>query len=443
MRSALPDGQTSSTTEIPDGTRDSSLTSEFSVALLTAGRDRPYVFGVTMALASESVSLDVIGSDEVDFREFHTTAKINFLNLRSAEKPGASFAAKALSVVQYYARLIRYAVSAKPAIFHILWNGRLETFDRTLLMVFYKLLRKKIVLTVHNVNAGKRDYHDTRLNRFTLRVQYQLADHLFVHTERMKGELTNDFDVNAGKITVIPFGIHNAAPRTELSSSDAKRRLGVGEHEKLIMFFGRITAYKGVEYLLDAFRDLVAQHGDYRLIIAGPPDRDEEYCRAIGEKLKREIPAGRYLLRAEHVPDDEVEIYFKAADVFALPYRGIYESGVLYLGQSFGLPALGADVGSFKEEIVEGKTGFVFRSEDASALANTIERYFASDLYANLSKRRMEIRKYVSERHSWAVVGKMTRDVYSGLMRAQREAHPSSCKPEGADTVPARAERES
>ena len=84
------------------------------------------------------------------------------------------------------------------------------------------------------------------------------------------------------------------------------------------------------------------------------------------------------LLRAEYIPDEETELYFKAADVLVLPYRHIYQSGVLFLGYSFGLPVLAADVGTLKDEIIEGKTGFVFRPEDPVDLASAIERYFAA-----------------------------------------------------------------
>ena len=91
------------------------------------------------------------------------------------------------------------------------------------------------------------------------------------------------------------------------------------------------------------------------------------------------------MLRGDYIPDEETELYFKAADVLVLPYRHIYQSGVLFLGYSFGLPVLAADVGPLKDEIVEGKTGFVFRPEDSVGLATTIEQYFASDLFANLT----------------------------------------------------------
>ena len=86
-----------------------------------------------------------------------------------------------------------------------------------------------------------------------------------------------------------------------------------------------------------------------------------------------------------------------------------------------GLPVLAADVGSLKDEIVEGKTGFVFRPEDPVDLAKDIERYFASDLFADLNSRRQEIRDYAKERHSWDVVGQMTMSVYAHLFRSNAQ----------------------
>ena len=117
---------------------------------------------------------------------------------------------------------------------------------------------------------------------------------------------------------------------------------------------------------------------------------------------------GRVLLKAEHIPDDDTELYFKAADVLVLPYRHIYQSGVLFLSYSFGLPVLASDLDALKDQIIEGETGFVFRSEDPVDLAATIERYFASDLFANLKVRRQAIQAIAAERHSWEVVGRMT-----------------------------------
>jgi D-inositol-3-phosphate glycosyltransferase len=387
-----------------------------TVTLLTGGSDRPYVFGLTTSLISREVHLDIIGSDELDYPVFHRARRVNFLKLRGSQRPDVSFAEKLARVSVYYSKLISYAATARPRIFHILWNNRFETFDRTLLMLFYRLLGKKIVLTAHNVNAGKRDSMDSRLNRLTLGIQYRLSDHIFVHTEKMKQELIQQFGVQGRMISVIPFGINNSVPNTSLTPRHAKQRLGVRESEKAILFFGRITPYKGLEYLIAAVRQLMARHEDYRLIIAGRPDRCDTYWSSIREAMREELQSGRVLLRAEFIPDEETEVYFKAADVVVLPYKNIYQSGVLFLGHSFGLPVLAADVGSLKDDIVEGKLGFVFRPEDPVDLAKTIERYFASDLYAKLDIRRPEIRDSATEQHSWDVVGEKTINVYASLL---------------------------
>lgn len=387
------------------------------VSLLTAGRDKPYVLGLATSLLSHGVTIDLVGSNELDVHDFCNKPGLNFRNLRGDVRPDATFTTKVFRVLRYYVRLLHYVAGARTKIFHILWNNKFEFFDRTVLMLYYKLFGKKTVLTAHNVNAGKRDGTDTLLNRLALRVQYQLADHIFVHTEKMKQELMREFGILDRRITVIPFGINNAVPNTGLTCAEAKRRLGIGTTEKTILFFGRITPYKGLEYLLAAFRHIFVQHSDYRLIIAGRPDSCDKYWGTVREELHQGVNSGRVLVRADFIPDDEVEVYFKAADALVLPYREIYQSGVLFLAYSFGLPVLAADVGSLKDDILEDETGFVFRAEDDIDLKRVIEKYFASDLYTNLDKRRSGIRNYAAERHSWNLVAQATIRVYAGLLR--------------------------
>jgi D-inositol-3-phosphate glycosyltransferase len=392
---------------------------ENSVALLTGGDDRSYALGLATALTSRGTRLDIIGSDVVDCPEFHENSGLAFLNLRGDQRTDAGLLTKVSRILLFYARLVWYARESKAKIFHILWNNKFQFLDRTLLTFYYKLLGKKIVLTAHNVNACKRDGNDTRLNRLTLRIQYQLADHIFVHTEKMKQELMNDFGVGATCITVIPLGINNAFPNTDLTAEDAKRRLNIGHGEKAILFFGRIAPYKGLEYLVGAFQRFLAQSGDYRLIIAGKREAGcDAYWASVQEAIRENVHSGRILLRADFIPDDETEIYFKAADVLVLPYRHVYQSGVLFLGYSFGLPTLVADVGSLKNEIVQGQTGLIFRPEDPVDLAKTIEEYFSSELYTDLAGRRQQIQDFANKRYSWDTVGEMTTNVYAGLLRA-------------------------
>jgi len=392
--------------------------SAIEAALLTGGGDRHYAFGLAMALVSKGVVLDFIGGDEVDSPEMHVTPKLNFYHLRRNGRRDAGYIAKAWRVVAYYGRLIRYAATARPKVFHILWNNKFEHFDRTLLMLYYKLLGKRIVLTAHNVNAGARDATDSRLNRVTLRIQYRLADHIFVHTEQMRRELAETFGIAKSSISVIRYGINNAVPNTMLTSEEARRRLGIGEGERAILFLGNIAAYKGLEYLIAAFERIIADGGDYRLIIAGrAKNSSDPYVSDVRERLSRKTVRQRTIVRMEFIPDEEMELYLKAADVTVLPYTRIFQSGVLFLAYSFGLPVIATDVGSLREDVVEGKTGFICKPEDALDLARTIERYFASSLYRRLDSHRGALRQYIQDRHSWDAVGERTRNVYADALR--------------------------
>jgi D-inositol-3-phosphate glycosyltransferase len=371
-----------------------------------------------MALAARGASLDFIGSDDLDIPELRRSSQVNFLNLRGSQDGGASLARKSSRILIYYARLIRYAAIAGPKVFHILWNNKFEHFDRTLLMLYYKLLGKKVVFTAHNINARRRDSNDSALNRLTLRIQYGLADHIFVHTDAMKRELLADFGVRAERVSVIPFGINNAVPHTELSSEQARQRLGIEPAARTILFFGHIGPYKGLEFLVAAFQRVAAARPDCHLIIAGKLARGcEDYLERVRRSILGDVSGDRITQRIEFIPDEETELYFKAADVLVLPYTQISQSGVLVLGYSFGVPVLAANVGSFGEDVVEGRTGFLFRPGDSVDLAEAIERYFRSDLFKTLPSRRREIINYAHDRYSWDTVSRMTCAVYQQLAR--------------------------
>lgn len=389
---------------------------DLRVALLTAGRDQPYAFGMATALMARVRFLDIIGGDDLDLPHWHGKPHVRFLNMRGNISEAAGLSRKIARILDYYARVLLYAAGTHARLFHILWNNKFETFDRVPLMLYYKLLGKKTLLTVHNVNTRERDSRDSWFNRFTLKTQYRLADHLFVHTERMKKELVDGYDVVPPKISVIPFGINNAVPRTDLSPEQARQRLGIPSQDRTILFFGNIAPYKGLEYLIEAFRQIMAGGAAYRLVIAGNPKNCESYWGAIRRSLDDHPNRDRILQKIEFVPDAETELYFKAADVLALPYRHIFQSGVLSLGYSFGLPVIASDVGALREDIIEGKTGFVCKPENARDLAGVIEKYFASDLYRELSDRRAGIREYARQRYSWDVVGELTVGVYQKLM---------------------------
>jgi glycosyltransferase involved in cell wall biosynthesis len=387
------------------------------ISLLTGGADRPYALGLTAALTSAGLSVDFIGSDDLNLPELRNNRLVNFLNLRGDQRENVSFGKKALRILAYYGRLIRYAASARPPIFHILWNNKFEFIDRVFLMLYYKMMGKRLVLTAHNVNAAKRDSRDSFLNRVSLRIQYGLTDHIFVHTERMKRELLADFGIRENKVSVIPFGINDTSPATAITTSEAKQRLGVSTGDKTALFFGQIAPYKGLEYLISAFSELAKRDGSYCLVIAGKVKKGHaDYWNEIQRKIAASEIRAQVIERIEHIPDEDVELYFKAANVLIVPYTHISQSGVPFLAYSFGLPVIATDVGSLREDIIEGKTGFVCRPQDSSDLERVIGQYFESELFRNLETRRSEIKQYANERYSWDKVAAITTSVYSKLL---------------------------
>jgi len=390
---------------------------DMDIGLLTGCQDRPYAFGLAMALIPKRVGVELIGSDEIDSPEFHVTPNMRFLNFRGNQRENVDYAHKLSKLVAYYARLMQYAARNKPRILHILWNNKIELFDRTILMLYYKMLGKKIALTAHNVNQARRDAKDSLLNRLTLRIQYRLCDRIFVHTRKMKAELCEDFGVGEKTVVVIRHPINNAFPDTDLTSAEAKRQLGLREDEKAILFFGRIRPYKGIEHLLSAFHALVSKDPTCRLIIAGEPKKgSEEYREEILQIVKQEFVSDQIILKMQFIPDEEMELYLKAADALVLPYKEIFQSGVLFLAYSFGLPVVATDVGSFREEIVEGFTGFLSKPGDPAELSEAIETYFESDLYKNLKVRRQAIKDYADANHSWNAVAELTRSAYAEML---------------------------
>ncbi len=387
------------------------------VAVITAGKDKHYSTGLAGALLAAGVAFDFIGSDEVDAPELHGSPQVNFFNLRGDQSVNAGLFKKMTRVLAYYFRLLRYTATARPKIFHILWNNKFEAFDRTLLMLYYRLLGKRVVFTAHNVNAGARDASDSPLNRLTLKIQYRLCAHIFVHTQKMKDELVNEYGVAPEKISVIPLGFYSNVPNTALTPAAAKQQLGLQPDEKAVLFFGNIAPYKGVEYLVTAFAELARRDASCRLIIAGRPKGPPEYWAQIQQQIAASGVQHRITQNIGYIADEEIEVYFKGGDVLVQPYTHIFQSGVLILGFSFGIPVIAADVGSLREDVLEGKTGFVFPPRNATALELVLEKFFAGDLYRNLGQRRREIRAHADDQYSWSKVARITTEVYASLLK--------------------------
>jgi D-inositol-3-phosphate glycosyltransferase len=397
------------------------LISARRVVLLTGGIDKHYACGLSKSLAMSGINVDVICNTDMDTCEMRNVPNLRLITLYNKPRRRQGIARKLLMHSRVYFRLIRYAATSSALIIHILWNYKFTFFDRILLLAYYKLLGKRLVLTAHNVNAAERDGVDCLWNRVSLRIQYRLVNHIFVHTESMKTNLVQSFGVDEHKVTVIPFGTYDMVPHSSLTSEEAKDRLGLSKSNRTVLFFGRITPYKGVDLLVDAFRRLTSRDQGYRLIIAGEPMKEsEQQWRLIQEAIEQSPMREQVFQEIRHIEDHEIEVYFKAADVIVLPYTKIFQSGILFMAYSFGLPVIATDVGSFTRDIVAGVTGYLCRPGDSVDLARVIKQYFSSELFEMLEDRRSSIQELIHGEHSWDIVANKTADVYAQLSQSKQ-----------------------
>ena len=129
------------------------------------------------------------------------------------------------------------------------------------------------------------------------------------------------------------------------------------------------------------------------------------------------LPERNVLFRLQFIPVDEVETYFSAADCLVLPYKRIYQSGVIFLAYRFGLPIIATDVGSFREDIIDGVTGFICKPDDAEDMAEKLRMFFNSDLFRQREQTRTHIIELAEQKYSWSNIGRQTYEVYAKVMK--------------------------
>jgi glycosyltransferase involved in cell wall biosynthesis len=158
----------------------------------------------------------------------------------------------------------------------------------------------------------------------------------------------------------------------KLPKDKARSILKLSENKKTLLFFGLIRDYKGLDILIKAFSKM---DDSFQLIIAGEIyGSSEKYQQLIELSENKNI----HLFNA-YIPDDEVNIYFSAADVCVLPYRTATQSGVTGTSFHFEVPVVATDVGGLREALKDGQLGTLVEPENPNALLEGIESMFVSD----------------------------------------------------------------
>jgi len=222
-------------------------------------------------------------------------------------------------------------------------------------LLFSKLLGYKLLWTVHNLISHEPS--NMKLEVLVRKITAGLVNQVIVHCNFAKSEILKLWGIKNGKIVVIPHGSYVGYYVNNVTSEEARNKLGIDYGSFVFLFFGAVRGYKGINQLVVNFREINKQIPEIKLVIAGHPF-DENIKQEL-EKIALDV---NIFLHLQHIPDEEVQFYFNAADVVVFPYQNVLTSGGAMLALSFGKPVIVPAKGCLPE-LIDEEIGFTYNNE--------------------------------------------------------------------------------
>lgn len=245
---------------------------------------------------------------------------------------------------------------ADPGVLHLHWTSpilqwatspqeakqALERFRHAL--AAFQQRGGRLMWTVHNVLPHDEQHREEEIELGRLLAAQ--ADLIHVLSDVTLSEVAGLYKLDPAKVVAIAHSSYLGQYPDWVTPEQARARLGILPAEKVLLALGGIRPYKGLDGLLDAFEEMVAVDPTLRLLVAGKPS----FHPATAQLLERCESSPRVLGRFEHVPDDQLQVWMRAADLAVLPYRRILNSGAFLLAQTFGLPVVAPREGALRVE---------------------------------------------------------------------------------------------
>lgn len=178
-------------------------------------------------------------------------------------------------------------------------------------------------------------------------------------------------------------------PVDESNHQKIKSELGFEPESLVLLFFGYVRKYKGLDVLIEAFPSILASKPNAKLLIVGEfYDDPKPYL----EQIDRLEIADKVRLINQFVPNEEVAKYYQVSDVVILPYRSATQSGILNVAYGFYKPVIVTNVGGLAEFVEEGKTGFVVDPESPEAILNGVNKFYKT-------KDKTDFHQFIEEKN--------------------------------------------
>lgn len=361
-----------------------------------------YCFAFATALA-ESIEVDFISFKKLypgflypggDLRDDPTFPEYNLKGLRIRRR------------LTWY-NPITWCIEAaftKADLLHAQWWSLPLVFVYLCVCGIYKLRGKPVVITVHNVVGHDR----SRFFKIASRLLFAIGDHFIVHTEKNRRQMKAYYAVNDGNISVIPHGSLDFHVRSKINPHRIRKALGLDLTQKVVLLFGAIRPYKGVDIAIEAFAKVVKEVPEAVLLVAGKPWHSWLPYQQQIELLNVDGTIKTYL---DYVPSGDVHKFFDAADLIILPYEKFdSQSGVGSTAVSFRKPMIVSDVGGLPDLVPNRR--WVVPPKNPTALSRAIIDCLTDpDLLVEMANDT----KKVAARLSWASIAEKTIALYNQL----------------------------
>lgn len=227
--------------------------------------------------------------------------------------------------------------------------------------IYKQLPQTKNIFLVENFISHEKRWFDRYLTKRTLKYA-----HCFIsESQHITDLLTNHFpDIKVFQSTLSVYDCYNL---NRYSKIEAKNQLQI-KSKHTILFFGMIRPYKGLDKLIETF--VAMQNKDATLLIVGEAYENIEKYHTL---IRQSNIQDQTILVNKFIANEDVEVYFKAADVLVLPYNSGTQSGILMMGYGFKIPVVVTKVGGIAELIVDRKTGIIAKDNSIEHLKPAIE----------------------------------------------------------------------
>lgn len=248
------------------------------------------------------------------------------------------------------------------------WHPFFAMCHFTISGLIKKKFRKKILFITENFISHEGNFIDKRLTDIGLKN----ASAFMVLSNIVEKEVM--MIANGRKVYKSELPIYDCYASDDKTSTEALRKqFGFSQNDKVLLFFGYVRKYKGLDLLIDAFPIIKNSIPNAKLLIVGEfYDSPDFYLNKI-KQLQIEKDT---VVVNQFVPNEEVGKYYKACDLVILPYRSATQSGILNVAYGFSKPVLVTNVGGLSEFVEDKKTGLIIRPDSPQEIASGVSEFF-------------------------------------------------------------------